>query len=133
MELASVHGVNNGVNNNHNKVYVGIWYRPPANSAAIDTLYSVLENLDVNILSSFVLLGDFNIDFCNSQHFLFSKLSNILNSFVLTQVVTQPTHISPSRTATLIDLALPSTPSQMVSCDVIPPLGNSDHNGIGLL
>ena len=23
--------------------------------------------------------------------------------------------------------------SQMVSCDVIPPLGNSDHNGIGLL
>jgi len=37
--LVSVHGVNN----NHNKVYVGIWYRPPANSAAIDTLYSVLE------------------------------------------------------------------------------------------
>ena len=131
--LVSVHGVNNGVNNNHNKVYVGIWYRPPANSAAIDTLYSALENLDVNILSSFVLLGDFNIDFCNSQHFIFSKLSNILNSFVLTQVVTQPTHISPSRTATLIDLALLSTLSQMVSCDVIPPLGNSDHNGIGLL
>ena len=27
-----------------------------------------------------------------------------------------------------IDLVLFSAPSQMVACDVIPPLGNSDHN-----
>ena len=44
--LVSVHGVNNGVNNNHNKVYVGIWYRPPANSAAIDTWVGVNDPAD---------------------------------------------------------------------------------------
>ena len=29
-----------------------------------------------------------------------------------------------------IDLAVLSAPSQLVACDVIPPLGNVDHSGI---
>ena len=32
--------------------------------------------------------------------------------------------------ATLIDLALVSTPSLVQNCEVIPSIGNSDHNGI---
>jgi len=84
------------------------------------------------VLSSFVLLGDFNIDFCNQKHPLFCKLSIFLNSFVITQVVPHPTHINPSGNSTLIDLVLLSAPSQLVRCEVIPPLGNSDHNGINL-
>ena len=94
-------------------------------------LYSILESLDVRILSSFVLLGDFNVDFYNHQHPLFCKLSRILHSFVLTQVVPEPTHINPSG-STLIDLALLSAPSQLVNCNVIPPLSNSDQNGFTL-
>ena len=77
-------------------------------------------------------MGDFNVDFCNRHHFLYAKLSNILCSFSLTQVVAQPTHASPSGRDTLIDLALLSNPSQLMSCDVIPPLGSSDHSGISL-
>ena len=126
--LVSLHNINNA----HQKVYIGLWYRPPDKNMALDDLYSVIENLDVAILSSFVLLGDFNIDFCKQSHPLFSKLSIFLQSFVLTQVVPQPTHISPSGRASLIDLVLLSSPSQLVSCNVIPPLGNSDHNGINL-
>ena len=52
---------------------------------------------------------------------------------VLTQVVPHPTHINHSGNSTLIDLVLLSAPSQLVRCEVIPPLGNSDHNGINLL
>ena len=126
--LVSVHSVNNA----HRKVYVGVWYRPPANLTALDDLYSIFESLDATVLSSFVLLGDFNIDFCNQKHPLFCKLSSFLNSFVLTQVVPHPTHINPSGNSTLIDLVLLSAPSQLVRCEVIPPLGNSDHNGINL-
>ena len=61
---------------------------------------------------------------------MFCKLSSFLHGFVLTQVVPQPTHINPSGNSTLIDLVPLSAPSQLVSCNVIPPLGNSDHNGI---
>ena len=56
------------VNRFHCKQYIQLWYRPPVNSEAVDVLYSVLESLDVNILSNFILIGDFNIDFCNSHH-----------------------------------------------------------------
>ena len=62
--LVSVHSTNN-VNE---KVYIGLWYRPPANSAALDDLYSIFESLDISVFSSFILLGDFNIDFCNHHH-----------------------------------------------------------------
>ena len=53
------------VNNPNEKPNIGLWYRPPANLSALDILYSTLESLDVSFLSSFVLLGDFNIDFYN--------------------------------------------------------------------
>ena len=74
--------------------------------AALDDLYSLLESLDVRVFSSFVLLGDFNINFYNRQHLLFCKLSTISYSFVLKQVITQPTYFSPSGNSSLIDLVL---------------------------
>ena len=120
--LISVHNVNNA----QQRLHIGLWYRPPANSVALDDLQSVLESLDTSILFSFVLLGDFNIDFYNPQHPLFCKLSSILHSFVLTQVVPQPTHTSSLEKSTLIDLVLLSVPSQLLTCSVIPPLCNSD-------
>ena len=75
--LVTVHSTNN-VNK---KVYIGLWYWPPANSAALDDLYSIFESLDISVFSSFILLGDFNIDFCNHHHPLFSKLSSFFTEF----------------------------------------------------
>ena len=48
------------------KLHVGVWYRPPHDREAIEKLY---VSLDV----TFVVLGDFNIDFLNQDHPLFSK------------------------------------------------------------
>ena len=56
-------------------------------------------------------------------------LSNLLQTS-LTLAVTEATHVNTNGTATLIDLALVSTPSLLQNCEVIPPIGNSDHNGI---
>ena len=100
------------MNNPNEKLNIGLWYRPPANSSALDILYSTLESLDVSFLSSFVLLGDFNIDFYNTGHPLFSKLDNMSNDFLLSQVVEQPTRTNPhSNYSSLIDLVLLSTTS----------------------
>ena len=81
--LISVHNVNNV----HCRLYTGVWYQPPANYTALDHLYSVMETLDATVLSSFVLMGDFNIIFCDQKHPLSCKLSSFLHSFVLTQVI----------------------------------------------
>ena len=48
----------------------------------------------------------------------------------LTQAVQEDTHTSPQGNTSLIDLALVSETSLLSSCNVIPPLGTSDHNGI---
>ena len=70
--------------------------------------------------------------FLNPQHFLYHKLSCILSSFNLTQVVQQPTHVSTNGGVTLIDLVLLSNPQQLWDCSVIPELSNSDHKGISV-
>ena len=83
--------------------------------------------------SNFVLLEDFNVNFRNSSHPLFSDLCKILHSYSLTQEVQEDTHTSPQGSTSLIDLALVSETSLLTSCCVIPPLATSDHNGIQCL
>ena len=51
---------------------------------------------------------------------------------MLTQVVSEPTHETPSGVKSLIDLIFLSHPLQLVHCDVSPPLGTSDHNCVNL-
>ena len=82
--------------------------------------------------STILLLGDFNVDFCNSQHFMFSHLNNLLCNFSLTQVVLSFTHVSPNGSKSLIDLALLADVSQLLNCSTIPPLSSSDHLGVSL-
>ena len=52
------------------KLHVGVWYRPPHDRDAFENSF---ESLDVRVFSTFVVLGDFNIDFLNQDHPLFSK------------------------------------------------------------
>ena len=56
----------------------------------------------------------------------------MLDSFCLTQVVTEPTHTSSNGNQTLIDLALLSDVSQLIECNNVLPLSNSDHSSIEL-
>ena len=62
--------------------------------------------------------------------FCIQKLSNILQSFSLSQVVRDMTHNTGNGFGTLIDLALVSSTDHVNDCSVIPPLQSSDHNGI---
>ena len=56
----------------------------------------------------------------------------MLSSFNLYQVVQEPTRVTISGNATLIDLALVSNREAVEDCSILPPLMNSDHNGLSL-
>lgn len=45
-------------------------------------------------------------------------------------MVNEPTHVHHNGSVSLIDLVFVSSPVLTNSCHVIPPLSNSDHNGI---
>ena len=112
------------------KVCIALFYRPPSSPfCTFDNFCTILHSLDPALLSNFVLLGDFNMDFYNPHHPLYPRLTTLMSTFSLTQVVSQHTHFGPHGRS-LIDLVLLSQPSQLQSCSVIPPLGNSDHHGI---
>ena len=116
----------------HFRLSLAVLYRPPSSSVLyLDNLYNSLESVHPSYFSNFVLVGDFNIDFCNPSHILYQRLLTILSSFSLTQVVPSPTHTSSTGKSTLIDLALVSSPAK-VDCSVIPPISNSDHLGVQL-
>ena len=110
---------------------IATFYRTPSSSSSyFENLQFAVQQLDVVNFYSFVLVGDFNIDYFSTSHFLYSKLQNMLDSFCLTQVVTEPTHTSPSGNQSLIDLAIFSDVSQLIECNNMPPLRNSDHSSI---
>ena len=69
------------VNNANSRYCIGLSYRPASFTSLIfDIMFSVLEQLDPLFLN-FVLIGDFNVNILNPQHFLYHKLSCILSSF----------------------------------------------------
>ena len=108
-----------------------LFYRPPSSSVCIfDHLLYTLQLLNpTGYFSTFLLMGDFNVNFYNSSNFL---LSHILKLFSLTQVVSSYTHVSPTGNTSLIDLALISNTSKVSQCQTISPLCNSDHLGVEL-
>ena len=101
---------------------VSVLYRPPFTPVSFfDNLCTTLQFLSPHRFTSFVLVGDFNINFCNKDHPYFCRLQSILQSFSLSQVVHSPTHINSDGHASLIDLALVSSKTQLLDCSVIPP------------
>ena len=90
-------------------------------------MYSLRSHQFCNI--SFLLIGDFNANNFDTHS---CQLVNLLSSFNLFQVVQEPTRIAPSGNATLIDLVLVSNKGAVNNCSTVPPLVNSDHNGISL-
>ena len=117
-----------------NRLCVCPFYRPPSSPVSIfDDLCTTLHIVNPAQFSNFLLIGDFNVNFCNQEHYLFSYVSDILYSFSLCQVVPSYTHISPTGTKSLIDLALLSNYEHLQHCTTISPLSTSDHLGISLV
>ena len=117
-----------------NRLCVCLFYRPPSSPVSIfNDLCTTLHIVNPAQFSNFLLIGDFNVNFCNQEHYLFSYVSGILYSCSLCQVAPSYTHISPTGTKSLIDLALLSNTEHLQHCTTIPPLSTSDHLGISLV
>ena len=115
------------------KLHLALFYRPPSSPFSIfDELQVLNENLSVDIMQQFILLGDFNVDMLKASHPLFSRLQTITEYFSLTQVVSSPTHYSHNGNPSLIDLVFISCPERLLLCETVPPLGSSDHLGVQL-
>ena len=82
-----------------------------------------------SVYNSFVLLGDFNVNYFCTHSLLYKRLSDCLSPFSLCQVVSSVTHRSPSGTTSLIDLAFVPSLLQVSSFSVVSPLANFDHYG----
>ena len=66
-------------------------------------------------------------------HYLYSRLKCLCELLSLHQVVTESTHSLSSGNQTLIDHVYLSNISHFVSCTILPPLGNSDHNCVDVV
>ena len=116
---------------------ISVLYRPPSSAVTFfDNLCTAIQSISPILFSNFVLIGDFNINFCTRDHPYFCKLNAVLELFSLSQVVSAPTHTAPSGDASLIDLALVSDPGMILNCTTVPPLElaemRSYHNGVKL-
>jgi len=57
------------------KFCICLFYHPPSSPG------TTLQMVNPAKFSTFILLGDFNVNFCNPQHLLFSHVSDILYNF----------------------------------------------------
>ena len=109
---------------------MSVFYRPPSSPSLIfEDLFLYLQSLNIPEFCSYVLLGDFNVNFCNYTHPFYRKLLNI---FVYHKLCLNPPHLCSNGSSSMIDLIAMSSPSLFQSCKTIPPLSNSDHLGLSL-
>ena len=110
------------------RLTLGTFYRPPnAPVDILDQLQSSLQNIECSRFNNLVLLGDFNVDFGSSTGSLFTKLENTMSTFMLKQMVTEPTHFH-SGGSSMIDLVFASKPTSIQTCTTMPPVGTSHHS-----
>lgn len=130
MQKADCKGLWRPRNTINNCAWIG-HYRPPNSTNDLLTSLALhLEKIDLSQFSNFMLLGDFNIDYSNSSHPLFNKLNHIACTFGLEQIVREPTHVHHNHSLSRIDLVFMSNAQLANLCSIVPPLSNSDHNGI---
>ena len=114
-------------------ICICLFYRPPSSLVSIfDDLCTTIYLAIPRRFSTFILLGDFNVNFFNSENSLFLYLNDIFSIFSLQQVVSSFTHINQNGPNSLIDLVLLSDPHYLNNCVTLPPLASSDHLGISL-
>ena len=113
----------------HSSFTLAVFYRPPSSPNALNTLQTALESLPHSTLLNLVLLGDFNVDYTSPSPAL-NQILALSDLFSLDQIVSHPTHFSPSGSPSLIDLVFTSPSFSPSSCNILPPISNSDHRAI---
>ena len=112
------------------KLQIGVIYRSERghlqNMSNICNFINTLENYDT------ILVGDFNLPGITWENpepnsILETLFLEAVQDKLLSQMVMEPT-----RGSNILDLMFVSNPEMVESCDVILPLGQSDHNGTKL-
>lgn len=110
---------------------ISIFYRPPSsNPDLLDDICTYFDSIDSAQFTNLVIVGDFNVDMSTYTHPLFQKVNSIMDTYGLSQMVTEFTHVHHNGTKSIIDLLLVSDPQLVRSCLTIPALFNSDHYGL---
>ena len=95
-------------------IIIGCVYRhPKVPSATFDYIQNILKTLCLKDKALFVL-GDFNDNLFAKDN----KMTKLIKSIKLTQLVNKPTRITHT-SSTLLDLAITNKPSAMLSSDVV--------------
>ena len=107
----------------HSRLLTIAGFSCPPNSSpdVLESVHSVLSSLRRQNFSNLVLCGDFNIDPRYSRPN--DSLSLLQSDFQLTQVINEPTRVSPS-SSSMIDIIFLSNPTTLVSCGTEAPLAN---------
>ena len=83
---------------------LGTFHCPPKTPVDIlDELQNSLQNIERSHFNNLVLLSNFNVDFGSSTDSLSTKLENTMSTFMLKEMMTEPTHFH-SGVASMIDL-----------------------------
>ena len=106
---------------------VGTWYRPPGSPIELfNEFEKLIDKIDAEN-KEFYLLGDVN---CNllpeATAHISSSLTNILDIYGLSQLITEPTRIT-QVSKSLIDLCITNSPEKVSNFGVVH-VGISDHS-----
>lgn len=106
--------------------YTVIYHSPSTSDSSFIDILEQIVRLNVNLLKSCVILGDFNIDM--SKHYTYSKrLQHFIEQAGLKQIVNFYTRVTPTSN-TIIDLVV--TNNEHISCQCLPNNKISDHETI---
>ena len=99
------------------KSCLSLCYRPPSSTVEIfNDLTGYLELVNLTQFSNYILLGDFNVDMASASSSWYDKMTELANTFCLTQVVSKITHVHHNGTATLIDQVFMSNVQLLQKC-----------------
>jgi hypothetical protein len=114
---------------NH-KLLVGVCYRQPDTKGIYganfwEKLQKSYEGARGTGIPNIIVTGDLNADL-HTDHRAKTSLEFFLNTNHLTQHITQPTRITPTR-ASILDLIISNSPRLVTTTDVVPPVHTNDH------
>ncbi len=108
-------------------IIVGCVYRhPKAPSASFNYMQAMFKTICLKNKALYVL-GDFNDNLLVNDN----KMTKLLKSSKLTQLVNKPTRITHA-SSTLLDLVITNKPNAVLSCNVTP-IEIGDHDLIGII
>ena len=107
--------------------FVSTWYKPPNSAQDVFRQFESLVDKVDSEQKDFYLLGDLNCNMLDgSNNHKSSTLTNILDIYGLSQLISEPTRITPT-SRTLIDLCITSSPEKISNSGVVH-LAISDHS-----